>query len=147
MDIDALRRDTPGTAHRIHLNNAGAALMPRPVLDAMIGHLRREAEIGGYEAAGEAQQALDAVYTSVARLVGAEPGEIALTENATVAWQMAFYSFPFRPGDRILTARAEYAANYVAFLQTAKSHGVAIDVVPDDDNGEDDRLHAHARAA
>jgi hypothetical protein len=24
MDIEALRRDTPGTANRIHLNNAGA---------------------------------------------------------------------------------------------------------------------------
>lgn len=135
IDLAAVRADTPGIEHRIHLNNAGAALMPSPVLDAMAGYLRREGEIGGYEAAAEAQQKLDGVYASVARLIGAEPNEIALTENATVAWQMAFYSFSFQPGDRILTARAEYAANYVAFLQVAKTRGVQIDVVPDDDNG------------
>ena len=32
------RRDTPGCAQHMHLNNAGAALMPRPVVDAVIGH-------------------------------------------------------------------------------------------------------------
>ncbi len=135
IDLARVRADTPGIEHRIHLNNAGAALMPKPVLDAMTGYLKREGEIGGYEAAGEAKQKLDAVYASVAQLIGADASEIALTENATVAWQMAFYSFSFRPGDRILTARAEYAANYVAFLQVAKTHGVQIDVVPDDENG------------
>jgi cysteine desulfurase/selenocysteine lyase len=135
IDLASVRADTPGVEHRIHLNNAGAALMPKPVLDAMTSYLKREAEIGGYEAASEAQQKLDAVYSSVAQLVGADTREIALAENATVAWQMAFYSFSFQPGDRILTARAEYAANYVAFLQVAKTQGVRIDVVPDDENG------------
>ena len=137
LDLDRLRADTPGVRHRVHLNNAGAGLMPRPVLDAMTGHLRREAEIGGYEAAAEAAEALDGVYASVARLIGAERDEIALTENATVAWQMAFYALAatFRPGDRILTARAEYAANYVAFLQMAQRTGVAVEVIPDDADG------------
>lgn len=135
FDLEQLRRDTPGVAHRVHLNNAGAALMPTPVLDAMVGYLQREAEIGGYEAAFESAARLDAVYDSVARLVGASRDEIALTENATVAWQMAFYSVALREGDRILTARAEYAANYVAFLQVAKRTGAVIEVVPDDENG------------
>ncbi|TWT15957.1 aminotransferase class V-fold PLP-dependent enzyme [Reyranella sp. CPCC 100927] len=135
IDLASVRADTPGIEHRIHLNNAGAALMPKPVLDAMTTYLKREAAIGGYEAADEAQQTLDAVYSSVARLVGADTSEIALMENATIAWQMAFYSLSFRPGDRILTARAEYAANYVAFLQVARTHGVRIDVVPNDENG------------
>ena len=121
----------------MHLNNAGAGLMPRPVLEAMHGHLRREAEIGGYEAADEAAARLDGVYDSVARLMGAGRDEIALMENATVAWQMAFYAPgpDLRPGDRILTARAEYAANYVAFLQVARRMGVVIEVVPDDPDG------------
>lgn len=135
IEVARLRAETPGVAHRVHLNNAGAGLMPQPVLDAMIGHLRREAEIGGYEAAGEAAARLDGVYDSVARLVGAERDEIAIAENATVAWQLAFYAIAFRPGDRILTARAEYAANYVAFLQVAKRTGAVIEVIPDDGDG------------
>jgi cysteine desulfurase/selenocysteine lyase len=135
IDLERLRAETPGVAARVHLNNAGAGLMPAPVVDAMIGYLRREAEIGGYETADEAAVRLDGVYASVARLVGAERDEIALTENATVAWQMAFYALPFRPGDRILTARAEYAANYVAFLQIAKRTGATIEIIPDDSEG------------
>jgi selenocysteine lyase/cysteine desulfurase len=57
-------------------------------------------------------------------------------ENATVAWQMAFYALSFGPGDRILTAEAEYAANYVAYLQTAKRTGAKVEVVPSDASGE-----------
>ena len=135
LDLERLRAETPGVSARVHLNNAGAGLMPSPVLDAMIGYLRREAEIGGYETAAESARRLDGVYDSVARLIGAARDEIALTENATVAWQMAFYALPLRSGDRILTARAEYAANYVAFLQVAKRTGVRIEVVPDDADG------------
>lgn len=135
LDIHRLRADTPGTAHRIHLNNAGAGLMPAPVLDAMTGYLAREAQIGGYEAADEAEPALEAVYDSLARLIGAQRDEIALVENATVGWQMAFYALDFRPGDRILTARAEYAANYLAFLHVAGRTGAKIEVIPDDEHG------------
>lgn len=49
---------------------------------------------------------------------------------------MAFYSLPRAAGDRILTARAEYASNAIAFLQTAHRHGVVVDVVPDDEHGQ-----------
>lgn len=135
IEVAKLRSETPGVAHRVHLNNACAGLMPRPVLDAMVGHLTREAEIGGYEAASEAAPRLDGVYDSVARLLGADRDEIALAENATVAWQLAFYALTFKPGDRILTARAEYAANYVAFLQVAKRTGAVIEVIADDVDG------------
>jgi selenocysteine lyase/cysteine desulfurase len=109
--------------------------MPAPVLDTMVRYLKREAEIGGYETATEAAARLEGVYDSVSRLIGGTRDEIALTENATVAWQMAFYSLALQSGDRILTARAEYAANFVAFLQVAKRTGARIEIIPDDADG------------
>ena len=136
MDIERIRADTPATAKRAYLHNAGAGLMPRPVVKAIKDHIDLEAEIGGYAAARRENDRCEAVYGSVARLLNASPEEIALVENATVGWQMAFYSLPFAPGDRILTAEAEYAANYIAFLQVAKRTGAVIDVVPSDKTGE-----------
>lgn len=141
IDIDRIRAETPATSRLAYLHNAGAALMPSCVVDAMKRHIDLESEIGGYAAADRESGRLDAVYGSVARLLNAAPDEIALVENATVAWQMAFYALPFRQGDRILTAEAEYAANYVAFLQVANRTGAVIDVVPSDASGELD-IHA-----
>jgi selenocysteine lyase/cysteine desulfurase len=135
LDLVRIRADTPATARLTYLHNAGAALMPVPVVDAMKRHIDLEAEIGGYAAAAAEAPRLDAVYGSVARLLNAAREEIALTENATVAWQMAFYAQSFAPGDRILTAEAEYAANYVAYLQVARRTGVTIDVIPSDADG------------
>src|SRR5215470_10131130 len=128
FDVERARRDTPGVARVAHLNNAGAALPPSVVTEAVIAHLRLEAEIGGYEAAAAARDRVEAVYPAVARLLGCEPGGVAVTENATRAWDMAFYSLAFRPGDRILTARAEYASNVSAFLQVAKRTGAVVEV-------------------
>jgi cysteine desulfurase / selenocysteine lyase len=138
IDIARARRETPATADLLHFNNAGAALPPQPVLAAQIAHLQREAEIGGYEAAKEAQERVDQIYRSIARLIGASAGEIALVENATVAWDMAFYSVPLAKGDRILTAEAEYSSNFIAFLQRQRQIGFAIEVIPNTPTGEID---------
>jgi len=136
MDIEALRRDTPGCEGRVHLNNAGAALMSRQTLAAVTSHLELEAEIGGYEAAAAATEKVEHTYDALARLVGADRDEIAVVENATRAWDMAFYGLEFRAGDRILTARAEYASNAIAFLQAAQRYGVSVEIVPDDESGQ-----------
>jgi selenocysteine lyase/cysteine desulfurase len=136
VDVDALRAVTPGCAHRVHLNNAGAALLAQPTLDAMLGHLRREAEVGGYEAADAAQDDITAAYAAVAELVSGTADEIAFFDNATHAWNAAFYSVPLGPGDRILTGRAEYGSNVLAYLQVAQRTGAEVVVVPNDESGQ-----------
>ena len=138
LDVERLRADTPGCAHVTHFNNAGASLPPAPVLDAVVEHLQREAQIGGYEAARERHDRLEHTYDALARLLGARRDEIAVVENATRAWDMAFYSFPFAPGDRILTGRAEYASNWIALAQIASRTGAVVEVVPDDEAGQFD---------
>src|SRR5260370_1117957 len=110
--------------------------MPAPVLQAQLRHLQLEGETGGYEAAAAAGERIEAIYDSIARLLNADRAEIALVENATVAWDMAFYSVAFAAGDRILTAQAEYSSNYIAFLQVARRTGAVVDVVPSDEAGE-----------
>lgn len=121
MDVEALRAQTPGCAHRVHLNNAGTALLAQPTLDALIGHLRLEAEIGGYEAAAVAQDEVRATYDSIAELVGGRSDEVALFDNATHAWNAVFYSVPLGPGDQILTGRAEYGSNVLAYRQASST--------------------------
>ncbi|NNK91031.1 MAG: aminotransferase class V-fold PLP-dependent enzyme [Acidimicrobiia bacterium] len=135
-EVERLRRDTPGVENRIHCNHAGASLPPNPVLETHIAHLRREAEIGGYEAADEAVDRDRAVYESIGRLIGATPEEIARAEHATAAWNAGFWAVPMRAGQRILTAEAEYGANAVAFLRARERRGMVIDVVPCDRSGQ-----------
>jgi cysteine desulfurase/selenocysteine lyase len=136
IDIFRARQDTPGCEQVLHFNNAGAALMPKQVLDAITGHLRLEAEIGGYEAAELAHDALEHVYDAASLLIGCQRDEIAIIENATRAWDMAFYALPFKSGDRILTSVSEYGSNYIAFLQIARRTGVTVEIIPNDDYGQ-----------
>ncbi|MEM7093620.1 MAG: aminotransferase class V-fold PLP-dependent enzyme [Actinomycetota bacterium] len=134
--IDRVRADTPGVQGVVHFNNAGSALPPEIVVDTVVGHLRREAEIGGYEAKAEAEDRLDAVYASLARLVGGRPEQIAVIENATRAWDMAVYGYPFEPGDRVITGRSEYVSNVVGLLHLRERHGIEIVLVEDDATGQ-----------
>jgi len=136
IDVARARAETPGCANVIHFNNAGASLTPQPVLDTVLGHLNLEASIGAYEAADRSEAALERVYDSLAALLGAHRDEIAVVENATRAWDMAFYSFRFAPGDRILTSAAEYASNYIALLQMARRTGAVVEAVPSDAQGQ-----------
>ncbi len=120
------RADTPGASRRTHLNNAGAGLMPAPVLSAMETHLRREAELGGYEAADASAAVVDRAYREVAGLIGTKPRNIAMVENATVAVSQALSAFDFEPGDAVVTSRADYVSNQLMLLSLARRRRIEI---------------------
>ncbi len=112
--------------------------MPTPVSEALHRYLQSEEQIGGYETQAKYADALDQVYHSAARLLNCSAEEIAYVENATRAWALAFYSFRFNPGDKILTTLAEYGSNVIAYLQQAQRFGVEVIFVPNDDSGQID---------
>ena len=134
--VDRLRSETLLDPTIAHFNHAGDSPSPRVVLETVHAHLEREAQIGGYEAEAEAAERLNAVYASIARLIGATPAEIAVVENATRAWDMAFYGIPFASGDRVLTSMSEYGSNAIAFLQVARERDIRVEVVPNDRHGQ-----------
>jgi len=127
---------TSGCQDLIHLNNAGAALMPNCVVEAAINHLRDEARLGGYEAAERAQAAIEHVYDSSAILLNCLPSEIAVVENASRAWNLAFGSIGFLPGDIVVTTTFEYANNYMAIMQARKRYGIGVRVLENAETGE-----------
>ncbi|MFE9425914.1 aminotransferase class V-fold PLP-dependent enzyme [Kitasatospora sp. NPDC006697] len=135
LDLAALRADTPGCEAVIHFNNAGAGLMPRPVVQAMLDHLQLEAAIGGYEASATRAAEVADFHASIAELLGTGPGNIAFAGSATHAYTKALSAIDFHPGDVILTTRNDFVSNQIAFLALRKRHGVEIVHAPDHPDG------------
>lgn len=134
-DVEQLRKETPGTAHLIHFNNAGASLPTMQVLDAITGYLQQEAILGGYEAEARYQKEIDDTYSLIAQLINAQPDEITLVENASSAWCIAFHGIGLQPGDEVLISEFEYVTNMIGYLYGEQHYGIRLKVIPNDENG------------
>ena len=146
------RADTPGCAGLVHLNNAGAALMPRVAQEAVLRYLSLEHELGGYEAADAQVENIEASYAAMARVLGTKARNLGLMQNSTVAFAQAVSAFDFSPGDVVLTSRSDYASNQIMYLSLAQRRGVEIVRAPDATEGGVDpeavrRLIARRRPA
>ena len=131
MSTARWRADTPGLPGLVHLNNAGAGLMPAPVLSAIQSHLDLEATAGGYEAADLAAPAIADAYRAIGDLIGAPAANIAIVENATVAVAQALSAFDWQPGDVVITTEADYVSNQLMLLSLAARRGIEIVRAPD----------------
>ena len=125
------RADTPGTAYRNHMNNAGAALMPSPVISAITDHIDLESEIGGYEAADERSDTIETGYRDLAAVLGAGARNIAVVANATAGFIQALSVFDFVRDDVIITSRSDYTSNQIQYLALRERIGVSIVHAPD----------------
>ena len=129
--VDQWRAETPGCAHRNHLNNAGAALMPQPVIDAITEHIELESEIGGYEAEDARAEAIEAVYSEIGALVQAPARNMAIVANATAGFIQSMSAFDLTSGDIVLTSGCDYVSYQISFLALAKRRGVVVRHAPD----------------
>ena len=135
QEIRKFRDETKGTSERIHFNNAGASLPADIVVDTMIQYLKEEANYGGYETEYAYRESIENVYNLIARLIHADKDEIAIVENASMAWGLAFNGIDFKRGDCVITSEMEYVTNLLGFLHAKKKHGIEIKVISNDENG------------
>ncbi len=135
--VERLRADTPAAADVLHLDHAGSSLPPQCVTDAVVAHLHREAAVGGYRAARQAHDALEAFYTEAATALNTVPESIAFLESATAAWQAIVGALRLSSGDRVLLHRTTYASNALAFLQL-QQRGVELEWIDSTPTGEID---------
>ena len=122
-------------SQKIHFNNAGSSLPPDVVVDTVVSYLREEATAGGYETEARYKEQLDNVYVSIATLINAKKDEIALVENASAAWSLAFKGLSFQKGDVVITSEMEYVTNLLGLLEFQKTHGIEVRMVPNDEQG------------
>jgi selenocysteine lyase/cysteine desulfurase len=126
QEIQKFRDDTIGVSNVIHLNNAGAGLMPDVVTRAITNHIELESKIGGYEASAFMKEAVQEFYVQAGRLFNCKPSEIAFTASATDSYTRALSSIPFKAGDVILTDNDDFISNQIQFLSCQKRFGVSI---------------------
>ncbi|MEM9919096.1 MAG: aminotransferase class V-fold PLP-dependent enzyme [Bacteroidota bacterium] len=126
QEIDRFRAETPGTAQRNHLNNAGAALPPNCVTDAVIEYLQTEAVVGGYELKAQRATAIEGFYEATADLLHTKARNIAYTSSATDSFARVLGSIPFQKGDVIITTDDDYVSNQLAFLSLQNRFGIRL---------------------
>ena len=154
IDVDAVRSETPGCEASAFLLSAGSSLPSRSTLDAVVGHLGREALVGGYEAADEVVELLARGRADLATLVGGRADEIALQVSDTQAWVKAWWGWVaggnVAPGQRVWVDRMSYHSHYTALAQTRRLVPFEIAVLPSLADGTVDvdamRLDATASA-
>ncbi len=138
MNIHELRNDTEGCNSVIHFNNAGAALMPKPVAKAIRDYITEEENYGGYEVADRKINELNSFYNHAAKLLNTKPGNIAFTTNATDSYNRALSSIPFKANEVVLLSKNDYPSNFIACLSLQKRFGIKIELVENTATGEID---------
>ncbi len=118
----------PWTAETVYLNNASIGPIPertRRLLDELTA--RRTAPY--LLDARELHAALQEARVTVARLLSAQPEEIALATNTTYGLNLAAGSLPLKPGDKVILSDREFPANVYPWLRL-RERGVEVELVP-----------------
>ncbi|MEU6770891.1 aminotransferase class V-fold PLP-dependent enzyme [Streptomyces sp. NPDC046759] len=115
----------------VHLNTAGAGLMPAAVVDTMSGYLRQEAADGAYETELRHADTLDkGVYGNLARVLDAPAEDLALFDSATRAWSSAVTPLVLTGADRVWITPYEYAGSLILWTELRRRTGIRLEVIP-----------------
>lgn len=109
MEIDwaAIRREFPALTRWTYLNTATFGQVPRRAVEAVVRHFARRDELACSDFLCWFDDA-DRIRALAARLIHAEPSDIAFIPNAATALGLLLGGIPWQPGDRIVTLQHEF---------------------------------------
>lgn len=131
LTIEQIRAETPLFREYIYLDAAAACPPPLPVVEEVTGYLEKLARLGPYLPSFRAAtyEKVEEVRGKVARLIGAEPEEIAFTQNGTEGINLVASGLEWRPGDEVVLLDVEFHSNFVPWLRLEKERGVRLRVL------------------
>ena len=128
-----LRREFLIPADEAFFNTGTIGSSPRVVLETVIDHMRQvdgtiahwdyKPEHPDYFAGYRPETEL---RDKIAALVGADTGEIALTQNATVGMNYVANGLPLQPGDEVILTDQEHPGGRTGWDLRAKRYGIYV---------------------
>lgn len=152
-DLDRVRADFPilnrvmrGGKQLAYLDSGATSQKPLQVLDAERQFLTTSngaVHRGAHQLMEEATDAFEAGRSDIAGFVGAAPGEVIFTKNATEALNLVSYvlgddrsAHVIGPGDVIVTTELEHHANLIPWQELARRTGASLRWYGVTDDGE-----------
>ncbi len=144
-DFPILSRTVRGGRPLVYLDSGATSQRPRQVLDAERAFLEQHnaaVHRGAHQLAEEATDAYESARARIAAFVGADPGEVVFTKNATEAINLVAYAmgnssvrtglgaeserFVLGPGDEIVITELEHHANLVPWQELCRRTGATL---------------------
>ena len=114
---------------QIFLNHASTGPLPQRAVDALQDATALRAQ--PWRFSQELQfGTLTTARAGCARLIGADPSEIALMVNTSYGLNLAARALPFEPGDVVITSDREYPSNIYPWMELEASRGTTLRRIP-----------------
>ena len=127
IDVEAVRARIPALAGSSYLNMSYGP-KPTPVVDEVV-RLARLTEMDGTlnpDVQAELWKRYDDAKGGVARLLGADPSEIALTRHVTEGINIVATGMDWRPGDEVIISDEEHPGGSLPWMNLARRRGVVV---------------------
>lgn len=122
----AWRHEFPVTKNLVYMNHAAVAPLPRRSAEAMQRMAQDALDYGALHYP-DWMDAVDGVKRAAARLIHAEPAEIATVKNTSEGIATVALGLDWRPGDRIVAFREEFPANFYIWKKLEQWKGVRVE--------------------
>jgi selenocysteine lyase/cysteine desulfurase len=122
----------------INLNNGGVSPSPIVVQQAVERYNQLSNEGPSYYMWQILDQGREPLRQKLARLAGAQPGEIAINRNSTEALNTVIYGLPLKAGDEVIGTKQDYPNMIQAYRQRAERDGIVYKQISFDFPIEDD---------